>query len=850
AITINQDVLLGFDDTINEWVTKSVGVPTNYLNERGEVQVALRSGNKLTPFPGTPEENRDDYFARNVRLVLSDGTVLYSAEEKDPTKQLNMGDSAGASVEKIFTFTVPQAAFDGTEVTIDTRLLPDGAHRFEAQVNTDKVVRTLYVDNSAPTISANVADGEMKKGQFSLNAQITDAGSGIAEQSATLNGERISLPYETSSVTLAPGPHTLVINAKDKVGNTATQTITFTTPKELPENYSVLSPVDGTVGLTSKPELKVTVKDPEDEPLTVHFYKGMKYTPKDSEVRTFIGSAPIEPPSGVVGQDERAISLDEKEAMSKVDGKTVVTDSETAFPYHRFEVTVGQKVLPTDEIELQWTGKSLAGRKVSAYAWNLTTERWILLQSKVAGDTTLTLNDTVVAKDFVKDNKVQLLVQDEIVPSVPKYDYSMLWYSDTQYYSKSYPQIYSSIVDWTLQNKDALNVKYIFHTGDLVDNFDDTKQWNVADKEMKKLDDAKIPYGVLAGNHDVNHKAEDYSFYGQYFGADRFQNKPYYGESYKNNRGHYDLFSVNGVDYISVYMGWGIYEEEIAWMNSILKQYPNRKAFLNFHEYLLVTGNRSPIAERIFQDVIVPNKNVLFVLSGHYHDAETLVSPVDDNGDGQPDRNVVQMLADYQMGPEGGSGYIRMFLFDGANNRMMVRTFSPYKNDWNYYDKEQWGNKDEFDVRIDLAPVKKRVETDAVTISLFTKEKIGTAKNSNANMAMVIYNSVASNKRYGWYTIVNDTNGAAVRYPVAMFTTGQLQDDSDSSSGAGSNGGSNPGTGGGAGGNPSTGGNGSAGSGSDGSSQNQMKWFAVKRTFGVGSYSEDQVAGKFSLYSE
>ena len=39
-----------------------------------------------------------------------------------------------------------------------------------------------------------------------------------------------------------------------------------------------------------------------------------------------------------------------------------------------------------------------------------------------------------------------------------------------------------------------------------------------------------------------------------------------------------------------VYMGWGIGNDEIEWMNQVLAQYPERKAILNFHEYLLASG--------------------------------------------------------------------------------------------------------------------------------------------------------------------------------------------------------------------------------------------------------------------
>lgn len=100
----------------------------------------------------------------------------------------------------------------------------------------------------------------------------------------------------------------------------------------------------------------------------------------------------------------------------------------------------------------------------------------------------------------------------------------------------------------------------MFHTGDIVNRTFEENQWKLADHYMRILDGNKIPYGVLAGNHDVGQGYIldfDYSYYEQYFGEDRFINKPYYGGSYKNNRGHYDLISEGGNDYLMLYMGWG-----------------------------------------------------------------------------------------------------------------------------------------------------------------------------------------------------------------------------------------------------------------------------------------------------
>ena len=49
------------------------------------------------------------------------------------------------------------------------------------------------------------------------------------------------------------------------------------------------------------------------------------------------------------------------------------------------------------------------------------------------------------------------------------------------------------------------------------------------------------------------------------------KDQPTYGGSYKNNLGHYDLLTENGQDLIIVYMSWDICQDEIDWMNQVLR---------------------------------------------------------------------------------------------------------------------------------------------------------------------------------------------------------------------------------------------------------------------------------------
>ena len=106
---------------------------------------------------------------------------------------------------------------------------------------------------------------------------------------------------------------------------------------------------------------------------------------------------------------------------------------------------------------------------------------------------------------------VLLLSTSFIVPCVaqtatpkPSDKFSLIWITDTQYLSESYPRYYDSLCRWIIENKDAYNVKMVIHTGDIVEDEFNQTHWANADHAMSQLLDANVPYCWNAGNHDYN----------------------------------------------------------------------------------------------------------------------------------------------------------------------------------------------------------------------------------------------------------------------------------------------------------------------------------------------------------
>lgn len=770
AVTIGKRVHKIFDDTHQRYTTITVPIAPEEFSKGKPFSIKVRSGTKSSPFQQSSAENRDDFLLKNPRLVLGDGTVIRDERYRDPKTALRVGDNRDAREWYEFRFSLKDGCFKALAFQWNTKAWKEGWHTVEAENREEKVKRKVMVDNSGPLMKASVKDGKTYKGAFTLDADIQDKRSGIKEIKAFLDGKAISLPHAATSAELSPGKHVFKIKAVDGAGNASVIKKVFHVKKEQPEKPEKVKAPTG----STQADLAVRVKDPTKDRMKVSFYRGYQYTVKDDEhVNVSTYGSETEPPRGFAPSGEKPLSKKERSSMAAVDGRGFETVSTTRFPYHRFDVKIDEQVDENDQAEVTWRGSSLPGRRVSMFAWNYNKHRWEALVYHIAKNSrNFTLKGVIKMADHVRKSRASIIIQDQIQLSPD--DYTFIWMSDTQYYAESYPHIFEKQVNWIAEQKDRLNIKYVFHTGDIVDEADQPVQWKRADQFMKVLDDRRVPYGVLAGNHDVSHKSRSYLRYGKYFGEQRFKNKPFYGGSYLNNKGHYDLISCGGNDYIMIFMGWGIGAKELRWMDEVLKMHPDRKAILSFHEYLLVSGSRSPIGDRIFEHVIKPNKNVIAVLSGHYHSSNLKVDKLDDDGDGRPDRNVYQMLADYQGGPEGGQGYLRIFHVDPKRDTIHVKTYSPYLDDYHFYNPEQYGTKDEFSIKTDLKPRLKKVKTDYFELNVFSDQKIGeTKKIRSGKTASVTWDQLKPNTSYFWYAEAFDKYGGKSRSDIWKFTTKQ-----------------------------------------------------------------------------
>ena len=275
---------------------------------------------------------------------------------------------------------------------------------------------------------------------------------------------------------------------------------------------------------------------------------------------------------------------------------------------------------------------------------------------------------------------------------------TVAWMSDTQHYAnhqakENVPDIYPVMTGFLRDKAEEMHLVYVVHTGDLVHVNKSLENWKVARAAMDLLDG--IPTGVLAGNHDMAESGGGYKNYWKYFGEDRYKQQACYGESFENNRGHYDLVTICGRDYVFVYMSHEPNAKAIEFIAKSFRKYPDRVGVLCLHDFITTEGTLSDAGKKLREQVVAKCPNVYMVLCGHRYGLYTLEDAFDDDGDGVKERTVYEIMMNYQAaGDMGGGGYLRLMQFDEAAHEIRCVNYSPYLNDYDWLDEPHPPEKD------------------------------------------------------------------------------------------------------------------------------------------------------------
>lgn len=272
---------------------------------------------------------------------------------------------------------------------------------------------------------------------------------------------------------------------------------------------------------------------------------------------------------------------------------------------------------------------------------------------------------------------------------------------DTQFYSKSYPQIFTAETQWIADHAKEFNIQLVVGLGDIVDGGGDGYQWQNADLSYRVLD-GKVPYMAVIGNHDydLNNPAgrtASTKNFNAYFGPQRYAGKSWYKGQYPagSNENFYGVFTFGGKEYLILMLEVFPRNSALSWAAAVMKNHPGIDTIVVTHAYTYADSTRMDRCDsnssasmgvsqdndgqQIWEKFTSKYSNITMVLNGHVV-----------QGDGTGRRTdlgiygnlVNQMLSDFQSWPNGGNGFIRLITVKPALNQVVVKTYSPYLNQW------------------------------------------------------------------------------------------------------------------------------------------------------------------------
>ena len=276
---------------------------------------------------------------------------------------------------------------------------------------------------------------------------------------------------------------------------------------------------------------------------------------------------------------------------------------------------------------------------------------------------------------------------------------------DTQYYSENnfemtrtgkrierYPGLgyppalaFHAQTHWLAHNAAALNMPFVVHLGDLVENAEQHGEWKLASRAMARLERAGVPYSVMTGDHDVvalytqDRLRDDRELFTQYFGRERAARQSTFVERDVSGLNAVHRFSALGQDFLLLTLDWSPSDQTLDWAQGVLDRYPHLPTILASHNIVdLVNGQavlsnrRNDTGVRLWNRLIRRNDQIFLTLNGHNHGSAHLRLA---NDFGQP---VDLLLINYQTEYAGGNGLLRLLELDLARGRLEAFTYSPW----------------------------------------------------------------------------------------------------------------------------------------------------------------------------
>jgi hypothetical protein len=269
-------------------------------------------------------------------------------------------------------------------------------------------------------------------------------------------------------------------------------------------------------------------------------------------------------------------------------------------------------------------------------------------------------------------------------------NYNFVFLPDTQNTIKFKPDVMNTAIDELINTADALNVAGVVSLGDIVENNNDGNQYDNARNAFYKMPEQGIKFLAQKGNHDgwsagISNYYNSFSKYSSLFMQ---RTASYLTNDSPSGDSSYMIVPAGSYNYLVIALScsgsesgkhnntaWASEDEE--WLRNVLKAYPNCPTIVTSHDVQNCSDTEPNAITLSWQgqklwNIVKSYDQVFLMIGGHSHGSgvETLI-----NNNGKP---VISVLADYQFAYNGGNGLFKYAEFDENQNKIFLKTYSPY----------------------------------------------------------------------------------------------------------------------------------------------------------------------------
>jgi hypothetical protein len=230
---------------------------------------------------------------------------------------------------------------------------------------------------------------------------------------------------------------------------------------------------------------------------------------------------------------------------------------------------------------------------------------------------------------------------------------------------------------YLLEHRAADNIAFLSQLGDITEH-GSAREIALAGEAFRRID-GRLPYSVVAGNHDVPTESDDQrgdTAYLETFGPDRFRGEPTFLGSSPDGYNSAHRITAGGRRWLILGLDWRVSEGGLGWAREILRRHPSTPAIVTTHDLAQTDpaggAYLSRNGRRLWDQLIKDHDQIFLTVNGHdWPPGRTVLT----NAAGH---DVHVHVANYQDRYYGGAAMIRLYHVDLVRNRIDVETFAPW----------------------------------------------------------------------------------------------------------------------------------------------------------------------------